>query len=30
MDETVKKVGDFTIRIVTSDDQNAELTPEDQ
>lgn len=30
MDETVKKVGDFTIRIINSDNQIAELTPEDQ
>lgn len=30
MDETVKKVGDFTIRIINSDNQIAELTPDDQ
>lgn len=30
MDETIKKVGDFTVRIVTSDNQINDLTPEDQ
>lgn len=30
MDETVKKVGDFTIRIINSDNHIAELTPDDQ